>query len=124
MPNNPLLHHRLALGFDFIFQELGVTVWAHGHRRRSWQQVDPMTERAEWRKALWFHKQIGELIQEGGQEVTRHGRRCARRSLVVDAAPLDLVVVAPEHHGQIGEVPEYRAERTEPVAAEDDPEAA
>jgi len=69
VPNNPLLHHRLALGFDFIFQELGVTVWAHGHRRRSWQQVDPMVERAEWRKALWICKQIGELIQEGGQEV-------------------------------------------------------
>jgi len=28
-----------------------------------------MVERAEWRKALWIRKQIGELIQEGGQEV-------------------------------------------------------
>jgi len=48
----------------------------------------------------------------------------ARAELVVDAAPQDTMVMPPEHHSEVGEVPEYRPKRAEPIAAEHDAETA
>jgi len=48
----------------------------------------------------------------------------ARAELVVDTAPQDTMVMPPEHHSEVGEVPEYRPKRAEPIAAEHDAETA
>ena len=48
----------------------------------------------------------------------------ARAELVVDAAPQDTMVMPPEHHSEVGEVPEYRPKRAEPIVAKHDAEPA
>jgi len=79
-----------------------------------------VVERARWRETLGLGKQISKLIKKGGQEVVRCGDLYTRAELVADAAPQDTVVMSLEHHGEVSEVPEYRAKRAEPIAAKHD----
>ena len=83
-----------------------------------------MVERARRWKTLGLGKQISKLIKKGGQEVVRCSGLDARAKLVADAAPQDTVVMPPEHHSEVGEVPEYRPKRAEPIAAKHDAEPA
>ena len=47
-PYDALFQHRLALGLNFVLQELDVSVWTHCDRRCVWQQMNPMVQ-GPWR---------------------------------------------------------------------------
>lgn len=103
--NNALLQHSLALSSNLIFEELGVPVWAHCHRRCARKEVNPVVART-WRR------EAGGTLDDG---------QARWRSVAgTDACPMDDVVVAPEQHGEAAEVPEDGAEGTDPVAAQDE----
>jgi len=63
LSDDALRQHRLALGFNLIFQQLGVAVRTHCHRWGSWKEMNLVVERARRRKTLGFGKQISKLIK-------------------------------------------------------------
>ena len=106
-----MFEHGTTLRLQFIFLELGVPVWPDRHRRRPWQEVDPVI-------AGTSRRQIGgrgEDVVEGVEQLVEQGRlvvvdgvQPSRLDVVAsraDAAPEDAALLVLEGHAQVVEVP-------------------
>lgn len=62
-------------------------------------------------------KYVHELHQEQGQMIQNGHDVDAQPVTGIETMPLDTVIVAPEHHGQLVEVPEEGAQSAQPLDA-------
>jgi hypothetical protein len=111
--DNPLGEHGVALALQLILLQLGVSIWSHGDRCCSREQMDAMV--------VWSgRRQASGLLECGGmlkKKPVQHGllvtcgyHRCyggsrVRRVGTPDAPPQYTVVVALECHRHGLEVP-------------------
>jgi len=115
-----LLQHCLTLGLDFIFEHLGVLIWSDGHRRGVGQQMDPVIQLSRRRQPRRRREQVVELSEEGRQGVggprdCQTWRRCG-----VHSCPAHLMIMAPERHGELGEVLDDESQGAQPIAVQDE----
>lgn len=100
-----MLQHHRALGFKFIFLQLGVPVGVHGDRFCVRLEVDPVIAGAGGWESCWRREDVLEGLEEAVEERqlrAAHGVQTARGCDVcvrrADAFPQHTTAVVPESH--------------------------
>jgi hypothetical protein len=97
--------------FNFILEELWVTIRPHHNRGCAGQQVNAVAHWPGRWQARWSSKDVSKFVEQALQNVVSRGAvkvACAGRG---NTLPLDGMIKPPEGHGMGREIPQYWSQR-------------